>query len=68
MDHNKILPIKNSIKRQLEINDSKNLLFDNAKWIIDIEPGFLAALEELLGSKSGHNSEAVAPEIVTFAA
>ena len=68
MDHKKILPIKDSIKRQLEVNDSKNLLFDNAKWIIDIEPGFLAALEELLESNSGHNSETVAPEIVTFAA
>ena len=34
----------------MEANRSKNLLYENVQQIMDIEPGFLAALEELLDS------------------
>jgi len=61
-------PIENSIKRQLEVNQSKNLLFENVEQIMDIEPGFLAALEELLDASSKDRPAGNSPEVVSFAA
>jgi hypothetical protein len=59
-------PIKISIKRQLDANKTINLLFENAKQIMDIEPGFLAALEELL--ISDEKPETLRAELVSFTA
>ncbi len=61
-------PIKDSIKRQLEVNELKNLLFANAEQIIEIEPNFLAALEELLDSTRKDRAQNATAEIVSFAA
>jgi hypothetical protein len=68
MDQKKTQPIKNSIQQQLEVNDAKNLLLVNVEQIMDIDPGFLAALEELLGSATGSQPEGLSAEIVSFAA
>lgn len=40
--------IKNSIRQQIGINESKNLLYVYAAQSIEIEPGFLNALEKML--------------------
>jgi SAM-dependent methyltransferase len=68
MDHQDMQPIENSIKRQLEVNQAKNLLFENVEQIMDIEPGFLAALEELLDASSKDRPAGDSPKIVSFAA
>ena len=47
-------------------NSSKNLLFENAKQIMGTEPGFLAALEELLNTSDGDVPEDVHAEVVSF--
>ncbi len=60
--------IENSIKRQLDVNKSKNLLFVNVEQIMDIEPGFPVALEELLDSTLSDKPESISSEIVSFAA
>lgn len=56
------------IKQQLEVNKSKNLLFENVTQIMNVEPSFLAALEELLNSNIGDKSEEVHSEFISFAA
>lgn len=61
-------PIETLIKQQLNVNKSKNLLFENIKQIMDIEPGFLAGLEKLLNSNTGGKSQSVHPEIHSFTA
>jgi hypothetical protein len=62
-------PIENSIKQQLEANRSKNLLYENVEESMEIEPGFLAALEELVDSSGGKNtSNGVSAEVVACAA
>jgi hypothetical protein len=61
--------IENSIKQQLEANRSKNLLYENVEQSMEIDPGFLAALEELLNSSRGENKpENISPEVIAFAA
>jgi len=55
------------IKQQLDINKSRNLLFENAPRIMSIEPSFLAALEELLNSNSSGKSKDVYLEFIPFA-
>ena len=60
--------LESSIKQQLLANRSKNLLFENAKQIMDTEPGFLAALEELLNANNEDLPEDVHAEIVSFTA
>jgi hypothetical protein len=62
-------PIENSIQQQLEANRSKNLLYENVDQIMQIEPGFLAALEDLLDASRGKSRpESVSSEVVSFAA
>jgi hypothetical protein len=62
-------PIENSIQQQLEANRSKNLLYENVEQIMEIEPGFLAALEDLLdATRRKDKPENVSPEVVAFAA
>lgn len=56
--------IKSSIKKQLDANKSRNLLFENAPQIMSVEPGFLAALEEVLNSDTHEDFPA---RFVTFA-
>ncbi len=69
MPLNKKPPIENSIQQQLEANRSKNLLYENVEDSMEIEPGFLAALEDLLDASRGKNKpESVSPEVVSFAA
>lgn len=41
-------PIKNSIQQQININESKNLLYASVEQIIEIDPSFQAVLENLL--------------------
>jgi hypothetical protein len=57
-----------SIKQQLDVNKSKNLLFENAAQIMNVEPSFLAALEELLNSNIDDKSEVVHSEFISFTA
>lgn len=57
-----------SIHRQMELNQAKNLLFDHLAQIIDLEPGFLAALEQLIAEGGQDLSEAALQELVVFAA
>jgi hypothetical protein len=68
MDQKKRQLIEVSIERQVDGNKSKNLFFINAGQVMDLEPGFLAALEELADSDSGKNPEKDFPEIIPFAA
>ncbi len=56
------------IKQQLDVNKSKNLLFENVTQIMNVEPSFLAALEELLNSNTGDKSEEIHSEFISFAA
>ena len=56
MPAKKKTPIENSIRQQLEANRSKNLLYENIEQIMEIEPGFLAALEDLLDATHGRNT------------
>jgi hypothetical protein len=60
--------LESSIKQQLLANRSKNLLFENARQIMDTKPGFLAALEELLNAKNEDIPENIHTEIVSFTA
>ena len=57
-----------SIKQQLDGNKSKNLLFEDVKQIMNVDPSFLAALEELLSSDISEKSEEIYSEFVSFAA
>jgi len=57
-----------SIKQQLDANKSKNLLFEDVKQIMNVDPSFLAALEELLNSNISEKSEELYSEFVSFAA
>ncbi len=57
-----------SIKQQLDVNKSRNLLFENVTQIMNVEPSFLAALEELLNSNISDKSEDVYSEFVSFTA
>lgn len=57
-----------SINQQLDINQANNLLFENVTQIMNVEPGFLAALEELLNSNIGDKSEEVLSEFIAFTA
>lgn len=57
-----------SIKQQLDVNKSKNLLFENVQQTMNVTPSFLAALEELLNSNLSDISEEVYSEFVSFAA
>jgi hypothetical protein len=62
-------PIENSIQQQLETNRSKNLLYENVEQIMEIDPAFLAALEELLDATPAKNQpENISSEVVSFAA
>src|SRR5512138_3729764 len=58
--------IESSIKQQLESNRSKNLLFENATQIMNIDSSFLAALEEYLNDNVSEKTEDVSSELVSF--
>ena len=60
--------IKVSIKQQLDVNKSRNLFFEDVSQIMNIDPSFLAALEELLNSNISDKSEEVYIEVVSFTA
>lgn len=68
MDHKKLPPLENSIKRQLDTNAAKNLLYEHTEQIMDVEPSFLAALEELLASTETQKGEGFSFRMVSFAA
>jgi hypothetical protein len=61
-------PIENSIQRQIEANQSRNLLYAHFEEIIEIEPNFLAALEESLAKTQPVFSEQKQQELASFAA
>ena len=48
--------VKDSIQKQLETNKSKNLLYIDAAQVIEIEPGFLNTLDEMLASAKQNSS------------
>jgi len=61
-------PLETSLKRQLDANKARNLLFEDVKQIMHIDPGFLAALEELLNSNASTLPGSIYAEIVTSTA
>jgi SAM-dependent methyltransferase len=67
MDHQDQPPLEISIKQQMTINRSKNLLYIGAEHIMDIDPCFLAALEKLLDSPEMDRQENISPGMITFA-
>jgi len=60
--------LQNSIEQQIESNASKNLLHDSVEQIIEIEPDFLAALEESLSTAPWIEAGRVPSNIVALAA
>lgn len=60
--------IDQSIQRQMTANESKNLLYAHCEQIIEIDPGFLAALEELLAGGEQALSPQTLQEVVSYAA
>jgi hypothetical protein len=61
-----MLPIENSIQQQIETNQSKNLLYDHAEQIMEIEPGFRSTLEALLAIPAD-KAEPLPAGMVSFA-
>jgi len=59
--------IDRALQRQIDLNKTKNLLYAQLGQIIEIDPDFLAALEELLTSDGEAFSELVLQETVSFA-
>lgn len=60
--------LEDSINKQLNVNQSKNLLYINLEQIMDIDPSFLAALERLLDASPEEKLYEVSTEIVVYAA
>ncbi len=60
--------IQESIQQQLNINQSKNLLFEYIQQSMSVAPSFLAALETLLISDTGHPPEEAYAGFVSFTA
>ncbi len=56
-----------AIRRQIDRNRGKNLLYAHVDQIIEIEPGFLSALEELLTGDEGGCSQYKLDEAVSLA-
>ena len=57
------------IQQQIDTNRSRNLLYEQAKFSMDIEPGFYSALEELLArSAAGRSRCYFASDLVRFTA
>lgn len=61
-------PIEHSIQNQLEANRSRNLLYTHLSRIMQVEPGFLAALENLMDSSPDDFSEEAFAALVSFTA
>lgn len=61
-------PIETLIRQQLNTNQTRNLLSGNVDAIMEIEPDFLAALEEWLDPGTRSSAEWVYPQLVTFTA
>lgn len=60
--------IQDSIQQQLNINQSKNLLFEHIQQSMSVAPSFLAALEALLNSDSDQAPEDAYAGFVSFTA
>ena len=58
--------IEHCIEQQIELNTSKNLLYAHIEQMIEIDPGFVAALEELLISASRNETKRVPDDIVSL--
>ncbi len=59
--------IENSIKRQLDSNKSKNLLFEDVTQIMNVDSSFLTALEEFLNCEMTAKLEDFHSELTGFA-
>ena len=59
--------IDHYIEQQIEINQSKNLLYAQVEQVMEFDPDFVAALEELLISAPWNSTEGVPAEIVSLA-
>ncbi|MFZ2168675.1 MAG: hypothetical protein WAW61_03450, partial [Methylococcaceae bacterium] len=56
-----------ALQRQIDLNKSKNMLYTHLDQTIEVDPGFLAVLEELC-SKDGENfPETTLQNAVSFA-
>jgi len=60
--------IQDSIQQQLDLNQSKNLLFEHIQQSMSVAPSFLAALEALLNSDSSHLPEEAHAQFAVFTA
>ena len=62
--------VQDSIQKQLEANQSKNLLYVDAAQVIDIEPDFLNTLDEMLASSKQDSSltREIAYDLVSLSA
>jgi hypothetical protein len=58
--------IESFIRQQVDLYESRNLFYENAAQIMEFEPGFLAALAELLNSEANQLSGDVYPNFVAF--
>ncbi|HRX01820.1 MAG: class I SAM-dependent methyltransferase [Anaerolineae bacterium] len=56
------------IQQQIDTNRSRNLLYEQAKFSMDIEPGFYSALEELLARSAAGEADAISLDLVRFTA
>jgi len=60
--------IQDSIQQQLDLNQSKNLLFEHIQQSMSVAPSFLAALEALLNSDSNQPPEEAHAQFAAFTA
>jgi hypothetical protein len=60
--------IDKALQRQIDLNKTKNMLYDQLGQIIEIDPDFLAALEELLTSHEKAFSEQELQDTISSAA
>jgi len=58
--------MEDRIQGQLQTNRAKNLFFKNVQQIMEIDPGFLAALEELLSAEDNQVEDEGHSKFITF--
>jgi hypothetical protein len=61
-------PLENVLEGQITLNKGKNLLYERLGEVIEIDPTFLAVLEELLGKERDDLTEPALENAVSFAA